>query len=458
MNTLLLVPDGVSVRNFILTDLAEHLHRSGPVSVLRGEAWVDDPPAAIDRVEKLPPYPEHAAEALVRRTLEFAHMRCWATPAMRFNLKRKYRGSTRHRAMVGTADAVARRFASPSGVQQLAATHERLAARRPEVSFLRGLLTAWRPDVVLCADHRPLAIIPVILAARELGIPTATFVFSWDNLTTKGRIAVRFDHYFVWSEHMADELLQFYPDVSREQLHVVGTPQFEAYGDRSLHVERNEFFDQLGIDGARPVVCFSGGDHATCPEDPMHLAVLLEAIRCGAIAGEPVVVARPAPVDDGRRYDEVRSVHPELIWCPPAWTRGRDQDWTAVAPTRTDVSFLANLTRHANVNVNMASTMTLDFALHDRPVVNLGFDIADPPPLGEPVSVYYRFDHYRPVVDFGAARVARDPSELARCVDRYLTEPTLDRDRRRELVDLEVGVEPGQSNRAIVEALDAIVR
>ena len=55
---------------------------------------------------------------------------------------------------------------------------------------------------------------------------------------------------------------------------------------------------------------------------------------------------------------------------------------------------LANLTQHADLNVNMASTMTLDFALHDRPVVNVAFDAADPPVLGTPVwDLYYQYEH-----------------------------------------------------------------
>jgi hypothetical protein len=350
---------------------------------------------------------------------------------------------------------MARPFANPSGVQRLASAHERLAASRPEVAYYRGLFAAWQPDVVLCAHHRPLSIIPVVLAARQLGIPSATFIFSWDNLTTKGRIAAPFDRFLVWSEHMAGELLHFYPDVDRARVHVVGTPQFEPYANRSLLVDRATFLERLGIDGTRPIVCFSGGDTGTCPEDPEHLAVLLDAVRGNEVGDDPVVVARPAPVDDGRRYDSVRAAHPELVWCPPAWTRAAD-DWTAVAPTRADVAFLANLTFHADVNVNMASTMSLDFALHDRPVVNLGFDVAEPPPLGEPVAVYYTFDHYRPVVDVGAARVAHDRAELGHLVDRYLHDPGLDRAERRELVDLEVGVEPGRSNPAIVDALDLI--
>jgi hypothetical protein len=36
-------------------------------------------------------------------------------------------------------------------------------------------------------------------AAQELGIPTATFIFSWDNLP-KATLVLEPDYYFVWSD------------------------------------------------------------------------------------------------------------------------------------------------------------------------------------------------------------------------------------------------------------------
>jgi hypothetical protein len=43
--------------------------------------------------------------------------------------------------------------------------------------------------------------------------------------------------------------------------------------------------------------------------------------------------------------------------------------------------------------------MTLDFAIHDRPVVNVAFDVSDPPLRGIPVwDYYYQLEHYRPVI------------------------------------------------------------
>src|SRR5690606_8761137 len=110
-----------------------------------------------------------------------------------------------------------------------------------------------------------------------------------------------------------------------------------------------------------------------------------------------------------------------------------------------------------DLNINLASTMTLDFAIHDKPVVNVAFDVADPPPFGVPLWEYfYRFEHYRPVVELGAARFARSPEELAEHVNAYLQDSALDHEARRRLVELQVGIPIGQSSRRIVQVLECI--
>jgi acid phosphatase class B len=153
----------------------------------------------------------------------------------------------------------------------------------------------------------------------------------------------------------------------------------------------------------------------------------------------------------------VRAAFPELIFSPPAWLHTRQNDWTKVIPKSEDVQFLANLTHHADMNMNLGSTMTLDFGLHDKPVVNVAFDISDPPLFGMPVyDYYYNYEHFRPVVEFHASRIARTAERLPEHVNAYLADPALDREGRRRLVDMHVDVQPGQSCKATVAALERI--
>jgi hypothetical protein len=451
MNLVMLIPDGVGVRNFLtgsfLAQAQEHFH----CHILHAI-----PPELLNRYqhqttsrvqwEALLPFRESVHPALLRYALGYAHMTWADTQSMRHLRNQAPRGSWRNRLKHHLARGIGRWSASPAGIQRLAQRHCQSVSQLAETAHYRQLFQQLKPALVFASHQRPPEVIPPVLAARSLGIPTATFIFSWDNLSSKGRIAAPFDHFLVWSELMANELLRYYPDVRPEQVHIVGTPQFDPYAEAELHETRAEFFARFGADPARPLLCYSGGDKGTAPEDQEHVRILLELIRSGAIQGQPQVLLRPAPVDEGTRFAAVRRAFPELIYAPPAWVHARPDDWTQVIPLAEDSRFLANLTMHADLNINLASTMTLDFAIHDKPVVNVAFDVAEPPPHGLPLwDYYYQFEHYQPVIQLGAARIARSRAELAEHVNAYLANPALDREGRQKFVELEVGLLTSQT-------------
>ena len=454
MNTLLLVPDGVSLRNFILTDLPRTLAGRGSVDVLLGRGLAEHPAVAavpIRTAMELLAYLERITGAPLRRALEYSHLCVCTANGVGLALSNPFWGRLPQSEFCWAARTASTFTASQRGVLGLASLHERSAARRPEVQHYIQLLDQWKTNVVFCAHQRPLEVLPLILAARRVGIPTATFIFSWDNLTTKGRIAAPFDYFLVWSDRMREELLHFYPDIAADQVFVVGSPQFELYADQDFGWSRDQLFAELGLDPARKLICYSGGDTRTCPDDPEHLDLLCRLIEDGQIDGDPQVVLRPAPVDTSGRYDSVLQRR-RITLARPAWTRMSD-GWGGMAPTKEDLQILSALTQHADVNVNLASTMTLDFALHDTPVVNVGFDMR---PERHLAPRYYRLDHYLPVLAFGAARVATDATELAEHLNNYLRDPSLDREGRQRFADFELRIKPGNSVPTITRALEAI--
>jgi hypothetical protein len=462
MKGVLAVPDGFGVRNFVLGSFLHDMAQAMEV-----EVWHPIPDAVLPRMQeglngavswrRLESYSGNWSSAMLRKALAYAHMYWADTEAMRHTRRRKQGSSWKFRAGERVARQVGRFAASRPGLRALEALHLGAASRLPEVRRQRELLRAAKATVLFCTNQRSLEILPAVLAARSLGVPSAAFIFSWDNLSSKGRIVAPFDHYLVWSDHMRRELERFYPEIPAERIHVVGTPQFAPYVDPKLRVPREEFFARLGADPRRPLICYSGGDAGNSPEDPEHTRVLLDLVRSGQIRRRPQVVVRPTPVDDGTRYEGVRRSHAELLFAQPQWVPGRRGVALSAVPLPEDIGFLANLTLHADLNVNLASTMTLDFAIHNRPVVNIAFDVADPPIFGLPLwDYYYRFDHYRPVVELGAARFARSASDLADHVNAFLDDPQLDTESRRRLVELEVGVPLAEATSRIVRVLESI--
>lgn len=464
MKAVLLIPDGVGVRNFVLGSFLDKLPPTAEAEIFHiipEQLLPQVAPRTDGRVRwhALKPYRPNRAVLALQYSLGYAQMYWARTKSMSRLLAAPVPGGWRLQALHRISKFVGRMCASPARMRMLELVHTSAASRLPEVAYYERIFAQTKPTVLFCSHQRPSVVLPAILAARRLGIPTATFIFSWDNITSKGRIISPFDHYLVWSQHMASELRQYYPDIAEDRIHVVGTPQFEPYANRELLWTREEFCKRIGADPARKLICYSGGDKGTCPEDQEHVRVLMELIRSGQITNNPQVIVRPVPSDNGERYQAVRKAFPELIYAQPQWVHSNPGDWAQVIPLPEDVQFLANLTHHVDLNINLGSTMTLDFGIHDKPVVNIAFDVAEPPIFGMPVwDYYYFFEHFRPVVELRASRPARSRTELAEFVNQYIENPSQDREGRKRLADMQVGVPLGKSCARIFETLQGIAK
>ncbi|MCL4793564.1 MAG: hypothetical protein KJZ84_03330 [Bryobacteraceae bacterium] len=458
--TLFLVPDGVGVRNFLLDPFAQFVGQVLDPVVLAGFR-PELLPEEARRWSPLPflPFREGPVVALLRYALAYAHQYRWGSYAMLSNLARPVAGPFKVRLLHRVAKRVGRACGHAAGIKWLARLLEAENTRRREFREYQQLLRRLNPLVVFCTHQRPVSVVPIVLAAHSLGIPTVTFIYSWDNLSGQGRIPAPFDYYFVWSTLMKSELLRYYPDVRDNQVVITGTPQFDAYADTSLYVSREEFCRRVGADPARPLICYSGGDRTTCPNEPNQLALFLELARRGRFEGNPQILFRPSPADEGSRFDWVRERYPELIYARPRWRFAPNSNWVNNMPTQEDVTLLVNLARHANIGVNMASTMTMDFAVFDKPVVNIAYWSEDPANLqSTPWPKFYSYEHFKPVVDLRATLIADSAESLVDCVNAALADPGVCRDGRRQLLALQMDNPPGGASARQAEALIGIAR
>jgi len=465
MKIVLVLPDGVGIRNFLCTRFIDQLLADGEVVIWHGLA---DNLVALhrgrwgDRVrwERLPHYHEGVLERLVRPAKAQAQLHAFAQEdhydcIRRTRLIARRRMSLQGTVVQGTADLLGRAFASVRGAARLDAWHFRRAAASPLLPVYVNFLQQEHPDVIFCAHQRAVTAVPCLIAARQLGIPSATFVYSWDNLP-KGRMAVPADHYLLWSDLMRDEMRRYYPEKPEASLHVCGTPQFEHYFNTTLFEEREPFLRRLGLDPARKLVLFSGDDMATSPFDPCYLADLAAALRRLPETARPQICFRRCPADLSKRYQSVLEQYPEIVVSEPAWIDTGDGNWTQTVPTMDDVRLLCNLARHCNVVVNVGSTMAMDFAIFDNPTVFLAYD--PPPALSTPFRIadIYGYPHYKRFDQLQPVHWAKSAATLGEIVMHALAHPQEKAEARRRWVEAQVCQPMDQASERLVAALRAI--
>ena len=315
------------------------------------------------------------------------------------------------------------------------------------------LLKKDKPDYVFFTHQRPTYLAPFLYSVLKLKIPVSTFIFSWDNLSSKGRMLGTFDTFLVWSDLMKKELLYFYPSTKPENVEVVGTPQFEPYCMDEYSTNKNDFLEKFKLDSAKKIICFSCADSSIGQNDSIVIRAIAKAIRENNIKNSQLLV-RTSPAEDGKRFEVVKNEFPEIVWNIPKWELTREnhsENWSQRIPTIEDFIDLKSILQFVDLNVNMCSTMSLDFMIFDKPVINTVF--------GNETNGLYNdqrflnYTHYKTVIDSGAINIAKDEKELIKAINLDLNNPTHKLDKQRELAKLQIGKPLEGTSKGIVDTL-----
>lgn len=327
---------------------------------------------------------------------------------------------------------------------------EKLLLSRERSPEATERLTQRRPAVLIATGPQRYEEPAVIAAAKRLGIPTLALITSWDNLSTKNRLPFRHDGYLVWSEQMRNELHEYYPYTRGRPIYVIGAPQFDVFFQEGIKKDRQTFCNGVGLRPDLPIVLYALGSPNFLKEH--HGAVALaERLERGELSNAQLLV-RPHPVFDNgaemrafQRFGErVRVQRTGSAGLP---TAGRSQNLT-------EISDWVNTFYHADVVVNLSSTATVDAALCNRPVVNLDYDPEPGQPNAELVNdVNHLWTHFKPIAESGGVRLVRSLDEMVDAIRLYLSNPTLDAEKRRWIAEHVCGFVDGQSGTRLAEAM-----
>ena len=251
------------------------------------------------------------------------------------------------------------------------------------------------PNFILSTSQRSIQSLSPILAGKSLKIPTACFIYSWDNLP-KATLLLETNYYFVWSSFMKQELLSYYPNISNNQILVTGTPQFEKHLDNSLIIEKNKFFNKYNLDFNTKYICFSGDDVTTSPNDHLYLKdiakLVLKLNKKGSNYG---IIFRRCPVDFSGRYQNVINEYKEVIKeIEPKWIK-ISNSWNTIFPEKEDTNLLISIIKYSELVINVGSSMVFDFITSNKPCCYINYEIDNKEKENHYVKNLYNYVHFR---------------------------------------------------------------
>jgi hypothetical protein len=265
------------------------------------------------------------------------------------------------------------------------------------ISFYINILKKNKYDSILITHQRIVNLNPLCLAAEKLNIKVFSVIFSWDNIP-KAKLSIKADYFLVWSDLMKKELNFFYPEIDNEKILITGTPQFEFYLEPERVLDREEFAKIYDLDANKKWICFSGDDHYTSPYDPLYVQDLLESLMSVDANSRPHIILRKAPSDLSDRYDFLKENFPDLITFinPILYTKNK-LNWDGILTSYKDIDLLVNISFHCELVVNIGSTMALDFATFNKPCIFINYNTIVS--SAWTIDTIYKFHHFNSLRD-----------------------------------------------------------
>ena len=456
------LPDGVGLRNFALTNFNKIGKSLGYEIVY----WNNTPFKIKDELGfdelKIEKQQLHSMTTIFTRARKRAELNIFdkkfkETVYNTYNFPQSYKGLKNAFKSLYVDFLVATK-SSEKGVASIREKIKKFERATPKYDYCKKQLQEHQPDFVFCTNPRPTQAIAPILAAQDLGIPTASFIFSWDNLP-KATTLIEPDYYFVWSDYMKNELLQYCPYVKTEQVLVTGTPQFESHFDKNLLQTKEAFFKEHNLDLAKKYICFSGDDIVTSPLDQYYLEDLAVSVQELNKQGYQLgIIYRKCPVDFTSRYDAIlKRCEDVIVSIDPLW-RPVGKIWNEIMPTKEDFALQANICEHTEFVGNIASSMVFDFVAHDKSCLFFDYEQPQLKRSIRDIGQNYKYIHFRSMPNKDAALFVYDKKDLTAIVKAILDGNQSNVPVGKKWFDVVIGNEPTKASDKIWEKIDLILR
>jgi CDP-Glycerol:Poly(glycerophosphate) glycerophosphotransferase len=429
------VPHGAAAGNLLRTGIVRRLIESDEaVRIVLLSPMVRDPHFAREMghprvmLEDLPAHRPAGLEARLLALMQAAYLKSEITESVAIRRQEALaRGTVR---WIGAKSLLAS-LVAPSMIRK--PTRYAISDRFVSHPWAEDVFDRYRPSMLVTSSPGLIfSEVPLLRTAVRRGVMAMAVDPSWDNFTNKLLPVRHVNCLVVWNDLMKDQAIDLH-GYSSDEIRVAGTPQWDRYFREGVTISRDAFFRRIGADPSRKLITLTTTPRELYSHHDHVLRVLSRAITGGQWTHPAQILVRLHPRDDLRHYEDFENL-PGVIVEKPFRQTVRSGDGMTVDVTAESQQHLADTMCHSDVVVNVASTITIEAAIFDTPVVNIAFDGEESAEWVESAKRYYRFTHYVNITRHGAARVAETPEELVRYVGAYLDDPARDRAGRTQVV------------------------
>lgn len=314
------------------------------------------------------------------------------------------------------------------------------AQRRYTPALYADLFEKYRPSTVIASTPGWRWDRYLLREAAARGVDTGAVIVGWDNPSSYRLPGAPVNWINCWSEIQKNELV-LGSDWSPEQVNIGGIPSYDGYFRRSWLMPREEYIALHGLDPARKLLSYACS-FVTFSPNYANIEALAGLVNADAF-GEPVqllIRLHPNHFMPGSLYEgeanRVRALirdMPHVHLVEPVPLGGELGYYSGE-----DMPEKASMMAYSDVFLTVYSTMVVETAIHDRPIVSACIDVPGgwntPGKFSLSLREIGEWPTHQRFRAAGAGRVAFTVEELREAVKQALVDPAEGSARRRKFI------------------------
>src|SRR5512146_1174793 len=338
------------------------------------------------------------------------------------------------------------------------------AARRALVREQSRIMAQPRMYTDLFEKHKPSLVIAstagwrmdryLLREARERGVPTMAAIVGWDNPSSYAIPGAPMDYATCWSELQKEELV-LGSDWRPERVNVAGIPSYDGYFRKQWLLPKEDYFKLHGLDPKRKLISYASSFVHFAPNYP-NVEALAQLVSSEALREPAPLLVRLHPShfqdrpqifrEERERIQELENKYPHVHVVRPVPLGGSLGYYSGE-----DMDEKSSMMAHSDVMVTVYSTMLVETAVHDTPMVAAVIDTPGGWNRQNKYSLSLKkignWPTHQRFREARAGRVAADAQQLCEVINLYLKDPSLDRAERRNFIEQEITFTDASSGR-----------
>ena len=327
------------------------------------------------------------------------------------------------------------------------------AQNRFTPNIYADLFEKYRPDLVVARTPGWRMDRYILREAASKGVRTVAAIAGWDNPSSYNLSGAPMDHITCWSEIQKEELV-LGSDWNPQRVNISGIPAYDGYFLRSWLIPRDEYFRQHDLDPQRKLLSYACSFETLHPNFP-NMAAIIELVNHNELAEPCQLLIRfhPNHFIKGSRFEaeRLRTVEyvkdmPLVHIVEPVSLGGGLGHYSGE-----DMPEKASMMAYTDVFLTVYSTMVVETAIHDKPIISVtidtpgGWNMKDVYSL--PLTAIGDWPTHQRFRQSGAGRVAANKEQVRQLVNYYLEDPAADAEKRRKFIQDECTFTDGSAGR-----------